>query len=165
MIVADANVIIYLVRDSSFTHLAREVHARDSHWVAPRLWQAEVLNGLLREVQAGHLGLAEAILAASHADAVLKGRERESDPAAVLRTAHASCITAYDACYVSLARALGVPLITEDAQILRRCSDVARSLRAFLGAFGGPAGVRERQATYRVRSRRPARAEVPLANR
>jgi predicted nucleic acid-binding protein len=154
MIVVDANVVIYLVFETSFTPLAREVYARDSDWVVPDLWEAEVLNGLLNEVRAGHTTVEDALRAASNAATLLTGRAHRCDREAVLRTAQATHLTAYDAYYVVLARTLGVQLVTEDAAIRRNCPDVARSLKAYLGQEEGPAIVRERRTAYRTRGRK-----------
>jgi predicted nucleic acid-binding protein len=49
----------------------------------------------------------------------------------VLRTALASGLTAYDAEFVVLARALGVPLVTADRTVLAAAADVAVSLESF----------------------------------
>lgn len=133
MIVTDANIIIYLVRDTSYSALARQAYAQDRHWVVPPLWHAEVMNALLGEVRAGYLDLDEAVAATNNASLILSDRVHECDSAAVLRTAAESRLTAYDACYVALARSLGVVLVTEDRGIRANCPDVARSLRAFLG--------------------------------
>lgn len=48
---------------------------------------------------------------------------------------------------VALAYTLGVPLITEDKQILRACPDIARSMRDFLSPRPPPA-VREKATAY-----------------
>ena len=154
MIVVDANTIIYLVRDSSFTWLAREVYAQDSDWIVPPLWKPEVLNGLLREVRTGNLVLGEAIEAASNAARILFGKVQDCEPATVLRTAEEARLTAYDACYVALARSLGVKLVTEDGRIKRQCKDVAQSLKGFLGLPEEPAAVRERRVAYRTKRRK-----------
>ena len=153
MIVVDANVVIYLVFETSFTPLAREVYARDSDWVVPDLWEAEVLNGLMNEVRAGHTNVEDAIRAASNAATLLAGRAHRCDRAAVLRTADEARLTAYDAYYVSLARSLGVTLVTEDGRIKKNCPDAARSLRAFLGLADEPPIVREKSTAYRTRRR------------
>ena len=153
MIVVDANVVIYLVFETSFTPLAREVYARDPDWVVPDLWEAEVLNGLMNEVRAGHTNVEGAIRAATNAAAILSGKGHHCDRVNILRTANEACLTAYDAHYVVLARALGALLVTEDGPIKRRCPDVARSLKAYLG-LEGPAAVRESRARYRTAKRR-----------
>jgi hypothetical protein len=50
---------------------------------------------------------------------------------------------------VALAHTLGVPLITEDKQILRACPDIARSMREFLSPPRPPPAVREPGSAYR----------------
>ena len=157
MIVVDANVIIYLVRDNSLTRLARAAYAQDPDWIVPPLWEAEALNGLLREAQAGYLTLEDALQAADQAVALLGSRVRPCDHRAVLRVAQAEGLTAYDACYVALARSLGVLLVTEDGQIKRRCPDVARSLSSFCRDGDRPAVVREPRADYPI-TKRPRRS-------
>jgi predicted nucleic acid-binding protein len=151
MIVVDANIVIYLVYETSFSPLARQVHAMDPDWAVPELWEAEVLNGLMNELRAGHTRLDDAIRAAGNAALLMAGKSHRCDRAAVLRTAHEARLTAYDACYVALARGLGAKLVTEDGRILRHCKDVARSLKAFLRLPEKPAAVRERSVEYRTR--------------
>jgi len=133
MIVVDANVVIYLVYETSFSPMARSVYAKDSAWAAPEVWESEVLNGLRNELRAGHTRFEDALLAADNAASVLTGNVHRCARSSVLRTAAETGLTAYDACYVALARSLGVVLVTEDKQTLRNCPDVPRSMQAFLG--------------------------------
>jgi predicted nucleic acid-binding protein len=154
MIVADANILIYLVRDTLFTPLAREVYARDSEWVAPEIWEAEVLNGLMREVRFGSLALESAVRVAQYAATVLADRVQKCESSAVLRIADNSGLTAYDAYYVALARTRGVKLVTEDGKVLRTCSDVALSMKAFLALDEPPAVIRETRVAYRTRRKK-----------
>lgn len=152
MIVVDANVIFAFVADESATSIARAIHAMDAEWVVPSLWQSEVLHALLNGVKAGHLSMETALAAVESADVLLRGRVRTCEAAIILQTAHACRLTAYDATYVVLARSLGVPLITEDKQVLRACPDVARSLRQFLSPpEQQPMAARESQAAYKTR--------------
>ena len=154
MIVVDANVVIYLVFETSFSLLARQVFEADPDWAVPELWEAEVMNGLMNELRAGHVGLKNAIDAAENAASLMAGNVHRCDRATVLRTAHEARLTAYDAYYVALARSLGVKLVTEDGRIKENCRDVAQSLRAFLGLPEGPALVREERPQYRTRKRK-----------
>ncbi len=151
MIVVDANVVFALVADDSVTSTARAIHTADAEWVVPSLWQSEVLNALLNGVKAGHLSMETALTAIESADVLLRGRIRICEAATILQTAYACRLTAYDATYVVLARSLGVPLVTEDKQILRVCPDVARSMRQFLSPPESPMTVREKPATYKTR--------------
>ena len=153
MIVVDANVIIYLVFETSLTPLAREAYAKDPDWVVPELWEAEVLNGLMNEVRAGHTTVEDAMRAATNAATLLAGRARRCDRTQVMRTAYEDRLTAYDAYYVALARATGVVVVTEDGRIKKHCPDVARSLRSFLELPVATPVVREKPTTYRMRRR------------
>lgn len=153
MIVVDANIVIYLIFETSFTSLAREVYAKDPDWIVPDLWEAEVLNGLMNEVRAGHTNVEGAIRAATNAAALLSGKVRRCDRGNIMRTANENRLTAYDAYYVVLARALGSLLVTEDGLIKQRCPDVARSLKAYLGLNDGPSAVRESQGKYRTKKK------------
>jgi len=154
MIVVDANVIIYLIRETLFTPMAQELYIADNCWAVPHLWEAEVLNGLLMEVRAGTLDIQDAIQASSSASTILSGNVHNCNQSAVLRTAKDSGLTAYDAYYVTLARSLGVFLVTEDKQIKNRCPDVARSLNSYLTSFGKNTGIREKPAVYNIRKGR-----------
>jgi len=157
MIVADANLLIYFACDTPRTELARRVHAIDPDWIAPWLWEAEVLNGLLVMHRAGLLGMAEAAQAWRNAAMAILDTSLATDPGRVLAIARASKLSAYDACYVALAQATGAVLVTEDKQILRACPDVARSLESYAGASGAQPGAREKQSPYRTRRARAVR--------
>jgi len=41
VIVADTNLITYLLLDGEHTEAAERVFALDSHWIAPALWRSE----------------------------------------------------------------------------------------------------------------------------
>jgi predicted nucleic acid-binding protein len=155
MIVVDANIIIYLVRETLLTPLARKVYGRDNDWVVPEIWEAEVLNGLLREVCAGYLELKDAITASTNAAAILSGKVHKCDRSAVLHIARGAGLTAYDAYYVVLARSLGVPLVTEDAKVIKNCPDVACSIRTFLGMSDAPMSIREPTPAYGRSGKQP----------
>lgn len=154
MIVADANLIIYLLRDTPFTPSARAVHAKDDDWVVPALWQAEVLNGLLREVRAGYLSIQNAMQAADYAVELLEKNVRKCDHRPVLQIAEESGLTAYDACYVALARTLNIKMVTEDRKIQQACPDTAISMKAFLNQSDASGMMRDKRRAYRVRSKR-----------
>jgi len=158
MIVVDANVVVAMLLDNTFTAHARAVHLRDATWVTHPLCQSEVLNALLQETKARKIALQDAVNAAETAAHLLTERADGCEPSTVLTTAHSSGLTAYDATYVVLARSLGVPLITEDKEILRACPDVALTMRQFLTPPETPLAVREKRVAYRTRSTAKKRA-------
>jgi predicted nucleic acid-binding protein len=160
MIVVDANVVVVFLLDSPLAPEARAVHAHDAAWITPPLCQCEVLNALVQETKARKLTLRDALDAAETAARLGTNRADGCDPSAILTTAHSSGLTAYDATYVVLARSLGVPLVTEDKQILRACPDVARSMRQFLSPPELPMTVREKQPEYQTARRGRKRAKA-----
>jgi len=160
MIVVDANVLLPLLREDALTGMAQSVRATDPEWIMPSLLKIEVVNALLSEVKAGYLALDDAMRAVVMA-AELTAEADIQDPLLreILTAARQSGLTAYDATYVVLARSLGVPLVTEDRQILRACPDIARSMRQFLAPpEQPPMTVRQRRVGYKtarcIRSKR-----------
>lgn len=150
MIVADANLLLNYVCGTPFSEMARQVKAQDADWVSPHLWKAEVLNGLLTMHRAKLMDLDRAILAYRNAAAATVVGVHDDDPDAILTVARDTGLSAYDAHYVCMARALGVFLVAEDKRILRACPDVARSMCRFLSPPEKPSAVREEPATYRA---------------
>jgi len=155
MIAVDANVVLPLLREDTLTRASRDVRAVAPDWVVPSLLKAELANALLKDVKAGFLTIDRAVQATGTvADLIAEARVVDPPLTDVLVTAHRSSLTAYDATYVVLARSLGVPLVTEDKQILRACPDVARSMNQFLAPPVKPEKppmVRERPAAYKTR--------------
>ena len=125
MIVVDTQLPLQLTVDTDDSERARLVFERDPIWSAPQLWRSEYRNAILGYVRRGHLTLDEALACDLRAAVVLAGHEHAIDSAEVMRTSLAPGLTAYDAEFVTLARALGVMLVTFDKQILANCSDVA----------------------------------------
>jgi len=153
MIVVDANIVIYLVCDTPFTNLAGKVRQKEVRWIVPDLWEAEVLNGLMNMMRSGFLDLDDAILAWSNAARALSGQIHVCEPPAILRMAKQSGTTAYDAYYVSLARSMSIPLVTEDRELLRKFPDSAVSMNQFLRG-PTPATLREEHSVYGRKQKR-----------
>ena len=128
MIVVDANVILYSVTACEQTDRARTVLAADDLVVVPRLWRAECANALCVLVRRGALSAESGHRALRAALDVFTDRERDIDPEAVWTVALESGLSAYDAEYVALARALGCPLVTNDRRVLTAVPDVALPL-------------------------------------
>ena len=133
MIVVDTNVIAYLLLPGDHTEAAREALARDAAWAAPMLWRSEFRNVLGAYLRQGHLTLALALEVQSAAEELVSGREYQVESAAVLDLVAASGRSAYDCEFVALARALDVPLVTSDRQVLSSFPTTAVSLASFGG--------------------------------
>ena len=132
MIVADANLIVYLFVTGARTVEAEAVLRRDPRWIAPLLWRSEVRNALIGLVRGGLLSLEEALTVISNAERLLVGSEFAVPSSRVLLLAHRSGCSAYDCEYVALAEDLRIPLVTTDSALLRAFPGRAMPPRAFL---------------------------------
>jgi predicted nucleic acid-binding protein len=119
MIVADVNLIAYLLLGGPDQDLAQRVLERDPVWGAPLLWRSEFRNVLAAFMRRRNLSLIDAWRALDLADQLLVGQEFTVSGTRVLELVVASECSAYDCEYVALAEELAVPLVTADRQMLR----------------------------------------------
>lgn len=132
MIVADANLLIYAVVQSTHTQLAQEVARRDSEWVLPPLWRYEFTSAVVTMLRGRALDATQAQDAIREAERLVAGREMVVDQIVAFQTAVAFDISAYDAQYIALAQTLGVRCVTADGKLLRNTSKVAISMADFI---------------------------------
>lgn len=125
MIVADSNLIAYLLIPGEHTAQARAVLEKDPNWVAPLLWRSEVRNVLALYLRQASLSLGEALQFMREAEDLLQGGEYHVESSQVLGLAADSRCSAYDCEFVALARQLALPLVTTDKQILATFSPPA----------------------------------------
>ena len=131
-VVVDTNVIAYYWLPGVHTENAVALRRRTDDWFVPRLWRSEFRNVLARYLRARIIGLDQARALIRSAEAELSDCEREVDSAAVMDLVAASSCSAYDCEFVALATQMGVPLVTEDAGLLRAFPDVAIGMTAAL---------------------------------
>lgn len=131
MIVADANLIAYLILPGERTEDAEAVLLVDPVWVVPGLWASEMRSVLSHYIRADKLSVAQASAAMERAHAVIDGREGPVESREVLLLAHKSNCSSYDCEYVALAISLDVPLVTSDKMVLHAFPDVAISPEDF----------------------------------
>jgi predicted nucleic acid-binding protein len=131
VIVADTNLIAYLLITGQFTDRAATVYLKDPQWVAPRLWRSEFRNVLAVSLQRGLLDLQESLRIMEHAEQMMRGQEFEIPSTNVLGLAAASGCAAYGCEFVALAQELGVPLVTADSALLSRFKRIAVSMDDF----------------------------------
>lgn len=125
MIVADTNLIAYLVLPGERTVAAEAVLLRDPEWAAPTLWKSELRNILATYVRADRVALDDALAMSKRAADLMAGREFSVPTEAVLVLAAESGCAAYDCEWIALARALAVPLVTADVRVREAFPDVA----------------------------------------
>lgn len=133
MIVADTNLIAYLMIPGEQTQLARSVLRKDAVWVAPLLWRSELRSVLALYLRQQHLRLADALLYMNEAEMLLHGGEYQVESPGVLQLAERSGCSAYDCEFVHLAQELAVVLVTSDKKMLRVFPETAVSLDNFIG--------------------------------
>jgi predicted nucleic acid-binding protein len=131
VIVADTNLIAYLLMTGQFTESATHVYAKDPQWAAPRLWRSEFRNILGISLRRRMLEVEESLRIMEHAESILKGQEFEVVSSSVLSLVAASGCSAYDCEFVALARELSVPLVTADAALLAKFKSIAISMDDF----------------------------------
>ena len=132
MIVADTNLLAYLLIPGLFTAHAKSVYLRDPHWAAPAFWRSELRNVLSLYVRTMDMPLNLAVRLMRQAELLIGEREFQMDSEAVLATAAESGCTAYDCEFAVLARQLGVPLLTNDQRLRKAFPALAVSPREYL---------------------------------
>lgn len=131
MIVADSNLIAYLLLPGPQQEQAAAVLKRDSEWAAPLLWRSEFRNILALYLRRAEVALADALSLMEEAEDLLQAGEYQVESAPVLRLAERSGCTAYDCEFVHLAQELSIPLVTSDRKLLRSFPDIAVPMAGF----------------------------------
>jgi predicted nucleic acid-binding protein len=130
VIVADVNLLVYLLVRGLFTAAAERALRRDRRWVAPRSHRSELLNVLATNVRAG-------FVRADTFDGLWRRAHRtvatppDPDPSTVLSLSVKSSIATYDCEYVAMARQRHLKFVTNDGPAMRAFPDVAVSLEDF----------------------------------
>jgi predicted nucleic acid-binding protein len=131
VIVADTNLLVYLLLPGAYTDVADKVWQKDADWAAPVLWRSEFRNVLAGYIRKGLLSRTAALDAFGRAEAVIGGREYPADTGKVLALVETSTCSAYDCEFVALAQELGLPLVTSDTGVLRNFAGIAVTPAAF----------------------------------
>lgn len=132
MIVADSNLIAYLLIPGDKSALADDVFLKDADWAVPLICRSEVRNILTLYMRHEGMSLSQARTTMEKAEALWQNREFAVPSDDVLDLTFHHTITAYDAEFVVLAKQLGVPLVTFDNPVRKAFPKVAMSAEAFL---------------------------------
>lgn len=117
MIVADTNLIAYLLLDSPHTAAAEAVLTKDRDWTAPALWRHELRNILATYLRADRITPTLALRHYQTAEALIL-TDDGADTESILQLARSGNCSAYDAEFVALAKRLGKPLVSVDKRLL-----------------------------------------------
>jgi predicted nucleic acid-binding protein len=131
VIVADTNLIAYLLVRGQHTGEAEAVYRKDPQWSAPLLWRSEFRNVLAFYLRRRLIGIDEAVETMDQAEQLMRGQEFGVESSRVLRLAATSGCSAYDCEFVALAQELGVPLVTSDGTLIAKFKPTVVSMRAF----------------------------------
>jgi len=132
MIVVDTNVIAYFYLHSIKTESAQALHRLDQEWAVPVLWRSEFRSILTMYMRKNILNLNQSLEIFELAQSRFHGLEYSIDSASVLQLASHSDCSAYHCEFVSLAKDVGAPLVTEDQQVLGSFPEIAIPIDQYL---------------------------------
>ncbi|MER6993049.1 type II toxin-antitoxin system VapC family toxin [Saccharopolyspora hirsuta] len=126
MIVVDASVLAnMLLYADERGRRARAVLGRDVEWAAPEHWKAEVFS-VIRGLSLGSKIKEEQAVRAVDRLPVLGIEHVSLDELLPRMWQLRSAISGYDAAYVVLAEARGIPLVTADGRLARAATSYCR---------------------------------------
>jgi predicted nucleic acid-binding protein len=131
VIIADTNLIVYLLVRGQNTAEAEAVYRKDPKWGAPRLWRSEFRNVLGLYLRRNLIGMEAALETMEQAERLIVGQEFEVESSRVLRLAATSGCSAYDCEFVALAQDQGVPLVTSDRALIAKFKPTVVSMGTF----------------------------------
>ena len=128
------NILVNLLIEGPYSKSARTLYSADSDWHSESLLTIEFSNVMATLIRRMNFPLADARASLAEAKNVLgAGLHQVSDADALDAAAHFG-VTAYDARFLLMARALGTPLTTEDTKLRRAAPDFTQSLTEALDA-------------------------------
>ena len=131
MIVADTNIISYLLMQTPYTEDADKLYQADPIWAAPMLWKSEFRNVLALYLRKGLITFDKALQLQEMAESIMSAHEYDTASTQVLSLVNESTCSSYDCEFVALANYLGVKLVTQDKKLLREFPSVAISLKDY----------------------------------
>jgi predicted nucleic acid-binding protein len=117
MIVADSNLIAYLLIPGDKSAMADEVFLKDPDWAVPLICRSEIRNILTLYMRHEKMSLNQAQATMEKAERLWREHEYSVPSNDVLELTHKHNVTAYDGEFVVLAQELGVTLVTFDKAV------------------------------------------------
>lgn len=132
MIVADTNIISYLLLPTPYSDSVDKLYKLDPEWVAPTLWKSEFRNVLALYLRKEIITFEQALQLQETAESTMANNEFDIPSAQVLSLVAKSNCSSYDCEFVALAQHLNIPLVTQDKQVLREFSSISISVSNFI---------------------------------
>ena len=125
MIVADSNLVAYLLIPGDNSALADRIFQKDPEWAVPMVCRSEVRNILTLYMRRQSMSLLQAKATMERAEGLWRNREFAVPSDDVLELTARHSVTAYDGEFIVLATHLNVPLITFDGPVRKAFPTVA----------------------------------------
>lgn len=132
MIIVDTCIIVYLFNESDLTHFAFEVLDIDPHWFVPTLWQEEYANLIAKTAKLLKVADNEVVDNFLKTFEQIQPRSKKVDVIEALKLSLKMDISVYDAHFIVLAAEMNTHLITEDRELIKKCPDIAISLKNYI---------------------------------
>jgi predicted nucleic acid-binding protein len=125
MIVADSNVIAYLLIPGDKSAMADEIFLKDPDWAVPLICRSEIRNILTLYMRHEKMSLHQAQATMEKAERLWREHEYSVPSHDVLALTHKHKVTAYDGEFVVLAQELNVTLVTFDKAVTKLFPGIA----------------------------------------
>jgi len=132
MIIADTNIISYLLLPTSYTDSVESLYKIDPDWSAPILWKSEFRNVLALYLRKKIITLEKALQLQDTAESMIIQDEYDVSSPQVLALISESNCSSYDCEFVALAHHFDTKLVTQDKKILKAFPATAISVADFL---------------------------------
>ena len=132
MIIADTNIISYLMLPTQYSESVDTLYNNDSQWAAPLLWKSEFRNVLALYIRKEIITLEKALQLLEAAENMMADNEYDISSSQVLALIANSSCSSYDCEFIALAHHLDLQLVTQDKKLLREFPETAVSISDFL---------------------------------
>ena len=135
MIIADTNIISYLLLPTSYSDSVDALYKSDSDWAAPTLWKSEFRNVLALYLRKKIITLEKALQIQDTADSIMVNNEFDVSSSRVLALVEKSTCSSYDCEFIALAHHLNTKLITQDKKVLSEFRSIAVSVLDYVSSL------------------------------
>ena len=132
MIIADTNIISYLLLPTIYTDSVEKLYEIDPDWSAPILWKSEFRNIMALYLRKKIITLDKAMQLQDAAESIIIQNEYDISSSQVLALIDKSDCSAYDCEFIALANHLDTKLVTQDKKIIREFPSTAISVSDLL---------------------------------